>query len=117
MTTLIFGKNSQVGKELLNFTVNLKTDCIFYDSKDLNFNNSDQIEYVLNKIKPDIIVNLAAYTDVDASEALVVAVVADDAALVADEAAAVADDAAAVAEVAADVADVAAETASTNNSK
>ncbi len=68
MTTLIFGKNSQVGKELLNFTVNLKTDCIFYDSKDLNFNNSDQIQYVLNKIKPDIIVNLAAYTDVDASE-------------------------------------------------
>ena len=68
MTTLIFGKNSQVGKELLNFTVNSEIDCTFYNSKDLNFNNNDQIQYVLNKIKPDIIVNLAAFTDVDASE-------------------------------------------------
>ena len=32
MTTLIFGKNSQVGKELLNFTVNSEIDWPRHDA-------------------------------------------------------------------------------------
>ena len=64
---LIFGKSGQVGRSLLElFQSNI--DLHAFDSKDADFTNEYQIRELIQKIKPKVIINAAAYTAVDKAE-------------------------------------------------
>ena len=67
MKILVTGKNGQVGHELMRSLKPLG-DVVGVDVKECDFRQSAAIEMMLQKIKPDIIVNPAAYTAVDLAE-------------------------------------------------
>ena len=67
MKILLKGKDGQVGFAL-NKKLALLGEVIATDRSDLNLENSDAIRAFIEKIKPDIIINAAAYTDVDKAE-------------------------------------------------
>jgi dTDP-4-dehydrorhamnose reductase len=67
MKILLTGKNGQVGFVLHKKLVSLG-EVIATDRKELNLENSDAIRTFIEKIEPDIIINAAAYTDVDKAE-------------------------------------------------
>ena len=73
MKIILFGKNGQVGRELYRalqplgsvYALDRHTNnqCLCGDISDFN-----TIEYILDKIKPNVVVNAAAYTAVDQAE-------------------------------------------------
>jgi len=67
MKILLTGKDGQVGFALHKKLVSLG-EVIATNRKELNLENSDAIRAFIEKIKPDIIINTAAYTDVDKAE-------------------------------------------------
>jgi dTDP-4-dehydrorhamnose reductase len=67
MKILLTGKDGQVGFAL-NKKLALLGEVIATGRSDLNLENSDAIRAFIEKIKPDIIINAAAYTDVDKAE-------------------------------------------------
>ena len=67
MKILLTGKNGQVGFALHRKLV-LLGEVIATDRNELNLENSDAIRAFIEKIKPDIIINAAAYTDVEKAE-------------------------------------------------
>jgi dTDP-4-dehydrorhamnose reductase len=67
MKILLTGKDGQVGFALLKKLASV-AEVIATDRKELNLENSDAIRAFIEKIKPDIIINAAAYTDVDKAE-------------------------------------------------
>lgn len=69
MRVLIFGKNGQLAKCLADTTI-VNFDCIFIGSKECNFLSLTDIENTILSIKPDIVVNCSAYTNVENSELL-----------------------------------------------
>lgn len=68
MKILVSGKNSQIGKELDSLVCNSNYDFIFTDSSSLNYNKSNEISKLINSIKPNFFINLAAYTNVELAE-------------------------------------------------
>jgi dTDP-4-dehydrorhamnose reductase len=67
MRVLITGAHGQVGHELLQrapsgFTV------FGYGSQDLDISNAEQIKAVFDAVKPELVINAAAYTAVDKAE-------------------------------------------------
>ena len=64
---LLTGKNGQVGWELRRSLAHLG-DVVACDRNTLDLSNSDSIRTAIKNIKPDIIVNAAAYTAVDKAE-------------------------------------------------
>lgn len=64
---LVTGKNGQVGWELQR-TLACLGKIIALDYEDMDFANPDSIVSVLREVKPDLIVNAAAYTAVDRAE-------------------------------------------------
>jgi dTDP-4-dehydrorhamnose reductase len=67
MKILLTGKGGQVGSALQKKLASVG-EVIATDRKELNLENSDAIKAFIEKIKPDIIINAAAYTDVDKAE-------------------------------------------------
>ncbi len=67
MKILLTGKDGQVGLALHKKLVSLG-EVIATDRNRLNLENSNEIRAFIEKIKPDIIINAAAYTDVDKAE-------------------------------------------------
>lgn len=67
MKLLLFGKNGQVGRELQQELINF-SGAIFLDSSEVDFNDLDSIRECLRLQRPDIIINAAAYTNVEAAE-------------------------------------------------
>ena len=67
MKILLTGKNGQVGFALHKKLVSVG-EVIATNRNELNLENSDAIRAFIEKIKPDIIINAAAYTDVDKAE-------------------------------------------------
>ena len=67
MKILLTGKDGQVGFALHKKLVSLG-EVIATDRNELNLENPDAIRTFIEKIKPDIIINAAAYTDVDKAE-------------------------------------------------
>ena len=64
---LITGSNGQLGKALRKFAPkNLKL--ILATRDQLDFNNNHQIKVYIRNLKPDWIINCAAYTSVDLAE-------------------------------------------------
>lgn len=67
MKILITGSNGMLGHDLVD-VLDKKHDLILTDSKVLDITDNKQaIEYICN-VKPDIVINSAAYTDVDGCE-------------------------------------------------
>jgi dTDP-4-dehydrorhamnose reductase len=67
MKILLTGKDGQVGFALHKKLVSIG-EIIATDRNELNLENSDAIRAFIEKIKPDMIINAAAYTDVDKAE-------------------------------------------------
>jgi dTDP-4-dehydrorhamnose reductase len=67
MKILLTGKDGQVGFALHKKLVSLG-EVIATNRNELNLENSDAIIVFIEKIKPDIIINAAAYADVDKAE-------------------------------------------------
>jgi dTDP-4-dehydrorhamnose reductase len=67
MKILLTGKDGQVGFALHKKLASIG-EVIATDRNELNLENSDAIRVCIEKIKPDMIINAAAYTDVDKAE-------------------------------------------------
>ena len=67
MRILLLGKNGQVGWEL-HRTLTPLGEIFALSRKDLDLTNLGQIKAAISEIKPDLLVNAAAYTDVDKAE-------------------------------------------------
>jgi len=67
MKILLTGKNGQVGFELAK-KLPLLGEVIAIGREDLNFEEPNEIRAFIDKTKPDIIINTAAYTAVDKAE-------------------------------------------------
>ena len=67
MKILLTGKDGQVGFALHKKLVSVG-EVIATNRNELNLENSDAIRAFIEKIKPDIIINAASYTDVDKAE-------------------------------------------------
>ena len=68
MKILLFGKNGQLGWEAQRTLASLG-EIHAFGSKELDLTRLDQLEKLIRKIRPQIIVNASAYTDVDRAEA------------------------------------------------
>ena len=67
MNILITGGNGQLGKDCEQvLQKNHTTTCV--DIEDLDITDPDQVDIIVKKIQPDIIINCAAFTQVDACE-------------------------------------------------
>ena len=67
MKLLLLGSNGQLGKELYNSLPKI-TETISFNKEELNINNFKLIEKVISINKPKIIINAAAYTNVEKAE-------------------------------------------------
>lgn len=69
MKILVTGKNGQLGSELFDLHTQYPMfEFVFTDRTQLNLEDLEQISTQLNEIKPDVIINTAAYTAVDQAE-------------------------------------------------
>ena len=69
MKVLVTGKNGQLGSELKKISPrNNNFEWIFTDRQSFNISHLNNINFYLNKCKPDIIINCAAYTCVTSAE-------------------------------------------------
>jgi len=68
MKILISGGKGQVGSELTAEAIKRAYTVFSYGSKELDIGNIEQLNGMVNKIKPDVIINAAAYTAVDKAE-------------------------------------------------
>lgn len=66
---MLTGKNGQVGWELQRTLAPLPGELIALGREELDLEKPEQISRMVRRIKPDIIVNAAAYTAVDKAEA------------------------------------------------
>ena len=64
---LILGKNGQVG-DALQKVFDSETQCHAFDSKECDLTNEKKLRKLIQEIKPQIIINAAAYTAVDHAE-------------------------------------------------
>ena len=67
MKILVTGKNGQVGHELMRSLAHLG-QVVGVDVKECDLAQSAAIDALLDRVKPDIIINPAAYTEVDKAE-------------------------------------------------
>ncbi|QUX94137.1 dTDP-4-dehydrorhamnose reductase [Marinomonas sp. CT5] len=68
MRILLTGKNGQLGQCFQDVVEGTEVELFAFDSTELNITSAEQIDQVINRIKPDVIVNAAAYTAVDKAE-------------------------------------------------
>ena len=68
MRVLVTGKKGQLGSELKKISFNFDLQWIFTDRFSFDISDLSNIDIYLNKHKPDIIINCAAYTSVDEAE-------------------------------------------------
>jgi len=67
MKTLLLGKNGQLGKELCR-KLGPMGDLIAFGRSDLDMKDTAKMKIEIGRIKPDLIINAAAYTAVDMAE-------------------------------------------------
>lgn len=68
MRILVFGGSGQLGHEVVRRALDLHFDVIAPVFSEVDVANQSQVEFLAQKIKPDVIINGAAYTAVDAAE-------------------------------------------------
>ena len=64
---LITGNTGQLGKSLIDIKPD-NCEIITPNKNDLDLSNSKQCRNIINEIKPDWLINCAAFTNVDAAE-------------------------------------------------
>ena len=69
MKFLVTGAGGQLGREWVDFLKNQKVPFSYYSSVDLDITDIQHVKTVINREKPDILINCAAYTKVDEAEA------------------------------------------------
>ena len=65
MKILITGSSGQLGSEIKELSENFKHDFIFTTKTDFDISDTQNIFPYLDKFSPKIIINCAAYTNVD----------------------------------------------------
>jgi dTDP-4-dehydrorhamnose reductase len=65
---VVFGRDGQIGRALQVCLKDLKTPVIFFGRSDCDFSNELSIREFLNRYQPQVIINAAAYTEVDKAE-------------------------------------------------
>ncbi len=68
MNILVTGANGQLGMEMRNVSAGSADRYIFTDVAELDITNADAVDRVIASEKVDVIVNCAAYTNVDKAE-------------------------------------------------
>lgn len=68
MKVLVTGANGQLGQELVNQLKNTQVELFSFTKAELDITNLDLVYQVTREIKPDVIINAAAYTKVDKAE-------------------------------------------------
>jgi dTDP-4-dehydrorhamnose reductase len=68
MPWLITGANGQLGIALAKELDYLGIDCKTFGSKDMDIRNSGVVNDIVSNLSPEVIVNCAAWTDVDSAE-------------------------------------------------
>lgn len=68
MKVLIAGANGQLGKELQKQLSDKRISFLAVDIPDLDIVDFEKVDNIINTEKPDIIINCAAYTNVDGCE-------------------------------------------------
>lgn len=69
MNILVTGKNGQLGRCMQDSAMHdKKNNYWFFNHEELDITDIKNIEYVFEKIKPDFVINCAAYTDVKGAE-------------------------------------------------
>jgi dTDP-4-dehydrorhamnose reductase len=65
---LITGAGGLVGRALNDHCVRLDDEVLAYDRNGLDIANATQVEQIVAEVKPEVIINCAAWTDVDGCE-------------------------------------------------
>ena len=68
MTVLVFGKTGQLASELMKLEEKTKHDLIFFDRQEVNLLNPNACSDLIIKLKPNAVINAAAWTGVDVAE-------------------------------------------------
>ena len=69
MKIFIFGSNGQLGRSFKETKeLYCGNDVLFFNKHELDITNSNQLINLIDKNKPDLIINAAAYTAVDKAE-------------------------------------------------
>ncbi|RLB08293.1 MAG: hypothetical protein DRG59_05370, partial [Deltaproteobacteria bacterium] len=68
MKVLVFGNTGMLGKDLISTLDTKSYDVVGIDRKTLDFRDLYRIPVVLRDISPDVVINSAAYTNVDLAE-------------------------------------------------
>jgi len=68
MNLLITGAYGQVGKELINHSQADEFNIVGFSHKDLDITSYDLLEHKISGFKPDLVINAAAYTQVEKAE-------------------------------------------------
>jgi len=68
MKILLFGGSGQLGRELKKRFASLRFEVVSPVASEVSIEDKEQVEFLVEKIKPDIAVNCAAYTRVDDAE-------------------------------------------------
>ena len=68
MKYLVVGANGQLGKELVKLLNERKETFVAFDSRKMNITDRNRVVEVFEEEKPDVILDAAAYTAVDAAE-------------------------------------------------
>jgi dTDP-4-dehydrorhamnose reductase len=68
MNVLVIGKNGQIGRYLNNYLGSKEYNVICTDRSDLEIVDRENVHRIFNYFCPDIVINVAAYTDVKQSE-------------------------------------------------
>jgi dTDP-4-dehydrorhamnose reductase len=68
MKALILGCHGQVGTELMALASDYAVDATGFDHEDLDITQQDAVKQTINNLKPDVVINAAAYTAVDQAE-------------------------------------------------
>jgi len=67
MKVVVIGKNGQLAWELSQ-TQPQECDASYFDSNALDITNQDQVASIIQELKPNVVINAAAYTAVDKAE-------------------------------------------------
>lgn len=68
MRILLTGKNGQLGRCFQDVLKNTSHELFAYGSTELNIADALQVDRIIQQVRPDVIVNAAAYTAVDKAE-------------------------------------------------
>src|SRR6185312_10642401 len=64
MKTVVFGKNGQVAQSLKKYFPQAE----FFGRDAANFESPSSVVAILDRVKPELVINAAAYTNVDRAE-------------------------------------------------